>query len=1218
MTWQALLVGAALALCSAVESRGQQEPAPVQSTMFLTSAAHAYGELTPDQPRAARSFMVDVASEVSFSITSRLPVAVEITLPDGSRITNETAAGMGVEFQQFELSDESGNPAYHTLVILPEPAEGSYSVQLTASALLDGENGDFSISMVPESEMRFGVTVPESEVVAGRPVVIAAFLFDGTTAVTNASATAAVALDGMSQPPWTVALVDDGACPPPTGCPSGGSGDTEVGDGLYSGVFIPEVPGHYVVVARAERAAGDGTAFERQASVEFRVRDANPATRLRGDFIFTNTSARDDDGDGLIDVLVIRPGVVVGAAGTFDVTAVLQAPNGAQIASNELKDRSGAGEYVAAIPFSAAEIRNLGSDGPFTVVAARIEELTESGSVLHDEVTGSLFSTPAYGRDAFDRPGIVVSGETLGSDPVDADADGSFDALRVAVDVDLVFAGNYMISANLTGDQQRTVATTMLTLSLAAGRTTVELTFDGCEIRRSGLQGPYFLGPMSIFKEKKHPQEPPLTVRLRRPLDLSYLQFDCPDVCGGDCNGDESVTVDELVQAVAIALGTWPLRKCEAADFNLDQRTTVDELIVEIDNAVNGCNSSIGGGSVHVSPSAPATTPATVRLSLNSSSAMPGDTVSVVVTLKDDAEIAAGAQLDVIYDSAVLSPEDCGIYPLSGRPHTLRTARPVQPVGPFGKDRLRLLLLDEALSGNVLGEGVLLGCAFRVGAAAPLGTWPLTAHEPTVTDALGNPLEVVTVDGSVTVLDSDACTGDCNDDGNVTNAEFSTALDVLFERSPISDCPRADHDGDRKVSTDELVQTANRVREGCSAAAPAGPADGPLVTLRIESTAGYAGSRVTLPVSFSGGDGVLSALQVDLVFDAGVLSGPSCSLDPRHEAHTVTTSLDDNAPPGKKRLRVLVLDQESSSPLPDGSLMTCSFDIPATAPPGVYEVVGADERLSDGHGNQLATWSVESGSVNVSPQALVLRNHTLAGAILPVGAGLQDGYHYVQVATKPASPVTVNVTSLTPELCLVGPSATVAGTTSTTVRIPAVNPAHWQWPKTASDYLWVHGIERVVGGCRLQVEATSYLTTSGWVPIVQPGIRLRQLDSTIEVSAPNDGFFVDIGVPSWDGQDVLVQQAARAGGPGFLITAFHENAAVAQLHSPLPPSPGQEVSIRIPPGSDWTNEGGLQFDPLLQGSTRVHCWHPDVLTTARGEVPVTITAPAPSSGGGGC
>src|SRR5205807_1241451 len=66
----------------------------------------------------------------------------------------------------------------------------------------------------------------------------------------------------------------------------------------------------------------------------------------------------------------------------------------------------------------------------------------------------------------------------------------------------------------------------------------------------------------------------------------------CPafaQACAGDCDGSRSVSVDEIVRGVNIALGTIALSQCEAFDVNHDQAVTVDELLAAVNAALNGC-----------------------------------------------------------------------------------------------------------------------------------------------------------------------------------------------------------------------------------------------------------------------------------------------------------------------------------------------------------------------------------------------------------------------------------------------------------------------------------------------------------------------------------------------------------------------------------------------------------------------------------------------------
>jgi cysteine-rich repeat protein len=59
--------------------------------------------------------------------------------------------------------------------------------------------------------------------------------------------------------------------------------------------------------------------------------------------------------------------------------------------------------------------------------------------------------------------------------------------------------------------------------------------------------------------------------------------------CAGDCNGDGMVTVDELVRAVNIALGSAALGLCPGIDGNADGSAGIDELIRAVNNALQSC-----------------------------------------------------------------------------------------------------------------------------------------------------------------------------------------------------------------------------------------------------------------------------------------------------------------------------------------------------------------------------------------------------------------------------------------------------------------------------------------------------------------------------------------------------------------------------------------------------------------------------------------------------
>jgi hypothetical protein len=64
-----------------------------------------------------------------------------------------------------------------------------------------------------------------------------------------------------------------------------------------------------------------------------------------------------------------------------------------------------------------------------------------------------------------------------------------------------------------------------------------------------------------------------------------------PTPCVGDCNDDGSITVDEILTMVNIALGNADISECEPGDADHNGQITVDEILAAVDEALNGCGS---------------------------------------------------------------------------------------------------------------------------------------------------------------------------------------------------------------------------------------------------------------------------------------------------------------------------------------------------------------------------------------------------------------------------------------------------------------------------------------------------------------------------------------------------------------------------------------------------------------------------------------------------
>lgn len=59
--------------------------------------------------------------------------------------------------------------------------------------------------------------------------------------------------------------------------------------------------------------------------------------------------------------------------------------------------------------------------------------------------------------------------------------------------------------------------------------------------------------------------------------------------CAGDCNGDGTVVINELLLGVNIAIGLQPVAQCPAFDGNGSSSVEINELIAAVRNALEGC-----------------------------------------------------------------------------------------------------------------------------------------------------------------------------------------------------------------------------------------------------------------------------------------------------------------------------------------------------------------------------------------------------------------------------------------------------------------------------------------------------------------------------------------------------------------------------------------------------------------------------------------------------
>jgi hypothetical protein len=67
-----------------------------------------------------------------------------------------------------------------------------------------------------------------------------------------------------------------------------------------------------------------------------------------------------------------------------------------------------------------------------------------------------------------------------------------------------------------------------------------------------------------------------------------------PPTCPGDCDGNQRVTVDELVRVVEMALQGADVAQCPGLDTDENETVGIAELVTAVDNALQDCGA--GGG----------------------------------------------------------------------------------------------------------------------------------------------------------------------------------------------------------------------------------------------------------------------------------------------------------------------------------------------------------------------------------------------------------------------------------------------------------------------------------------------------------------------------------------------------------------------------------------------------------------------------------------------
>jgi hypothetical protein len=223
------------------------------------------------------------------------------------------------------------------------------------------------------------------------------------------------------------------------------------------------------------------------------------------------------------------------------------------------------------------------------------------------------------------------------------------------------------------------------------------------------------------------------------------------------------------------------------------------------------------------------------------------------------------------------------------------------------------------------------------------------------------------------------------------------------------------------------------------------------------------------------------------------------------------------------------------------------------------------------------------------------------GVPLDIGSGLQSSLLRAQLSTGAHGGVTVRIESADTTLAFISEAAQTPGTPFVDVFVPN---------GSVNANFYVQTIEDTTGTVTITATAPGFTSKVDSINVVTPGIRLFSVAASVDVFAADDPFQIQTGIPNVSGSNLMVFQAARAGGPGLTATVSNSNAAVGELVTTG--LSDQVVSVIILPGQNISGGsvalGGVAFNGTAAGTTEITASIPGFVSTSADTQSVNVTA----------
>jgi Tol biopolymer transport system component len=329
--------------------------------------------------------------------------------------------------------------------------------------------------------------------------------------------------------------------------------------------------------------------------------------------------------------------------------------------------------------------------------------------------------------------------------------------------------------------------------------------------------------------------------------------------CGGDCNLDGVIFGSEISTAINILAGVAPLSVCRAADIDGDGHVMGNEICLALSNLAQGCPDLL----MPLSGLGQSRAGDMVTFGIGSAAGSPAETVTVQIDARGGGGEMVMAQIDLLYDPALLTVTDastaCRLHPRLTQ-QILRASLPDDPPAPDGKQRLRVFVGDIVLPTDTFDDGPIASCTFEINGDAEAGVASLVADHLNVSDAQGGAFGTTAAGGRIEIIvpnpvpaveeppavEAEPPSAEAEpeiagaDEGEPDEPEEPAPAAPQAECAAAGDCRAdnrqacvngrcycvADCNGDGNATINEVVAAVRAVLSGTQASCPAADGDG--------------------------------------------------------------------------------------------------------------------------------------------------------------------------------------------------------------------------------------------------------------------------------------------------------------------------------------------------------------------------------------------------------